>query len=888
MSSINAMLDLLEGDPKALRESFAQLIQNSAVPAWLQQASADPEAMAKCKETFDGISSNGLLKASDSQIPSMIVGMSLANPVSVTSEDAIRLTEMYASTGTGDLNKDDLWSLITFVWFVRWLECQEREAEPSVPQEAPATLVAADAIDEAIKGEMRIHNMLDMVQRDRKAVGRLSCSPMLPPWLREKLADSGFEAKCLEKFASLDKNNDKSLEAKEVFPIIIELSQENPMSVTEEHCERLIEIFDCSETGKLSETEFLELVKFVFMMRWMEAEGEDEPDAPSAAQAAEEAAIDEMIETMHRDRTEVKRQIGRFSMSSAVPEWIRVQFSDEGFLSECHQKFDALDRDGNGVLSREELVPVILELSQGQPTAVNQEHCVRFMDVFDEAGKGFLSRADFVELIKFVWFMYWLEEQQLQTQPPPAAPTGETKKKGVEEYGGIDDSMCCSAEDAEMRVHALLDSVEHDRSAIGRLSVNPALPAGLRERFDDPAFEQECLQHFEALDANKDGSLQPSEVFSILVELSRENPYAVTEEHCERFVEIFDTEKTGRLSKSEFFEFVKFVYLMRTLETEQGGGASAGQSDFTQPEPTDGEEMIHQMLDLMQSDSKQLKQNFGRLSCSPGVPDFIQHTFRNEGFLSMCLEKFDALDIDKNGVLTPDEVYPVILELSQGQPLDVTIEHCMRFVRMFDAAGNGVLSRDEFTEFIKFVWFMRWLEEAQTVVPEEAPISDQNSLGELRIHEMLDVMQSDRKEVKNHFGRLSASPIVPEFIQKSLADEKFLSTCNEKFDALDVDRNGVLDPKEVFPIILELSLEQPVDVTYEHCIRFVEMFDNEGKGVLGKAEFTEFVKFVWFMRWLEQDAAQQEAAAQPASATAPAEEVAIDSMLDMMQMTARK
>merc|ERR1719191_1569219 len=242
----------------------------------------------------------------------------------------------------------------------------------------------------------------------------------------------------------------------------------------------------------------------------------------------------------------------------------------------------------------------------------------------------------------------------------------------------------------------------------------------------------------------------------------------------------------------------------------------------------------------------------------------------------MCLEKFDSLDADKNGVLSPDEIYPVILELSSEQPLNITMEHCLRFVGIFDAAGNGVLSRQEFTDFIKFVWFMRWLEsqEEAAIVPEEAPVDD----GITRIDQMLDMMHNDRQALKNQVGRLSCSPVVPDFIQKTFADEGFITMCLEKFDSLDVDQNGVLAPSEVFPVILELSLEQPLSVTYEHCATFVEMFDQDKNGVLSKGEFCDFVKFVWFMRWLES---QEEQAVAPEP---PADEgiTRIDEMLDMM------
>ena len=46
-------------------------------------------------------------------------------------------------------------------------------------------------------------------------------------------------------------------------------------------------------------------------------------------------------------------------------------------------------------------------------------------------------------------------------------------------------------------------------------------------------------------------------------------------------------------------------------------------------------------------------------------------------------------DADGNGVLTPDELFPVIEELMRKNPWAVTMEHCVKFAAIFDADGNG-------------------------------------------------------------------------------------------------------------------------------------------------------------------------------------------------------
>ena len=46
-------------------------------------------------------------------------------------------------------------------------------------------------------------------------------------------------------------------------------------------------------------------------------------------------------------------------------------------------------------------------------------------------------------------------------------------------------------------------------------------------------------------------------------------------------------------------------------------------------------------------------------------------------------------DSDGNGVLTPDELFPVIEQLMRRNPWAITMEHCVKFVDVFDASRTG-------------------------------------------------------------------------------------------------------------------------------------------------------------------------------------------------------
>lgn len=81
-----------------------------------------------------------------------------------------------------------------------------------------------------------------------------------------------------------------------------------------------------------------------------------------------------------------------------------------------------------------------------------------------------------------------------------------------------------------------------------------------------------------------------------------------------------------------------------------------------------------------------------------------------------------------------------------------------------------------------------------------------------------------------------------------------MQDCIEKFEAIDQDKSGQLESQELYPVILELAEEHPLAIGEEHCERLLEIFDKDGNGVLEMHEFIDFVKFIFTMSYLEQNA----------------------------------
>jgi len=73
-------------------------------------------------------------------------------------------------------------------------------------------------------------------------------------------------------------------------------------------------------------------------------------------------------------------------------------------------------------------------------------------------------------------------------------------------------------------------------------------------------------------------------------------------------------------------------------------------------------------------------------------PDLLQ-AFSTGKFIEQCNERYDDLATSAQSCeegLTPDELFPVILEMTQNAPWEITWEQCVKFADIFDADGNGM------------------------------------------------------------------------------------------------------------------------------------------------------------------------------------------------------
>merc|ERR1719313_1779343 len=100
------------------------------------------------------------------------------------------------------------------------------------------------------------------------------------------------------------------------------------------------------------------------------------------------------------------------------------------------------------------------------------------------------------------------------------------------------------------------------------------------------------------------------------------------------------------------------------------------------------------------------------------------------------------LDKDGNGALDPGELYPVIVEMSEAHPFSVSLDQCREFTAIFDQDRNGVITLQEFTDFVQFVMVMAYLHEC----PQAAEALAVHE-GTKNVKELIDMLQSNRDTI---------------------------------------------------------------------------------------------------------------------------------------------
>ena len=122
-------------------------------------------------------------------------------------------------------------------------------------------------------------------------------------------------------------------------------------------------------------------------------------------------------------------------------------------------------------------------------------------------------------------------------------------------------------------------------------------------------------------------------------------------------------------------------------------------------EPMDDTSYVSAMLKSLKHDSEYTEKFLQT------VEPKVYGQITSESFARACGEEFERVDTDRNGVLTPDEIYPLIASLAGVNDMSVTLQQCREFASIFGEEGSGIVTRLEFVAFCRTILVMQYLHE---------------------------------------------------------------------------------------------------------------------------------------------------------------------------------
>eukprot|EP00746_Dinoflagellata_sp_MGD_P167618 gnl/MRDRNA2_/MRDRNA2_98398_c0_seq1.p1 gnl/MRDRNA2_/MRDRNA2_98398_c0~~gnl/MRDRNA2_/MRDRNA2_98398_c0_seq1.p1 ORF type:complete len:590 (+),score=125.49 gnl/MRDRNA2_/MRDRNA2_98398_c0_seq1:107-1876(+) len=248
---------------------------------------------------------------------------------------------------------------------------------------------------------------------------------------------------------------------------------------------------------------------------------------------------------------------------------------------------------------------------------------------------------------------------------------------------------------------------------------------------------------------------------------------------------------------------------------------------------------VEAMLDMMTKD----KQCFPQILAS--LPPEIAEFLNSSDFAEACHRSFKELDQDGNGVLTNDELLPLLHQMLHDQfeehHFAVTQDHSKRLMEVFDADGNGVLCLAEWTEFAKYVAAYTLLE-AQCAGQHAS--TDPGFHGEPSVEAILQVLREDRRQLYQDL------PTLPDWLRKLFESEEFTNSLRRHYHHHDEEGAGAVHVERLFPLVASLSQAHPLKVTHSHCQELMRIYDDCSRGHLSFKEFAEFTEFTFIMSCL--------------------------------------
>jgi len=751
------------------------------LPDSLKTILSSEELEKECMKRFAELDKSNTGQLEPKDLSEIIMQLSTAKLTSISSDQCKRFAEIFDVNQTGFIRQAEFLDLTRFVLIAAHLESDEGKSQIEMAQSESTNFA----------------DFLSMLEGDKDRVNDVV--PFLPDWLVSHLTSDSFMDDCMDHFDKLDVDCKDALQPGDLLPVVLSLSKVDARALGKDKLTEFVQIFDVHKDGVILRDEFIEFAQFLTVMNFLSCTEEGQHVSQAARFAADTKRIEAYIEKLRKDPSKVGEVL------DLLPKSFAEDLMNEGFAKECIEGFQEIDLSKHGVLEPMELYPLITKLGEPHPISVGLEAFKMFVTMFDKERNGIVTTADCVLFVQFTLVMAFLMEMR-ESQD-------ETVKQSREK---IEELL------AYLKAHC--DKLDE---------VLPLLPDDMQVSIMSQEFVSRCIDDFERLDTDNSGVLEPKELISLVIEMSAAHPFALTQSQCNRFVDLFDTERNGVISCTEFIQFARFLLVMSFLETEEGQVVSEN-ADIAI-----GGRRVEQLLCMLEKDRSTVHK------VVPLLPKDVFEHLTSDGFVASCHERFLELDKDQDGVLNCNELFPVVVELSEAHPFSVDFEQCRRFTAIFDIHNDGVIQMDEFLDFARFLCIMSYLysEEGKEKLDQGLHIMADSK----QIDDLLSALRSDRRELR------AVIPYMPASLRDELLCKAFTMNCLKRFNDLDKNGNGSLDPMELFPLIIEMTNANRLSLDEAQCREFTDIFDDAKTGVISKTEFVNFARFVMVMSYLQTE-----------------------------------
>lgn len=696
-----------------------------------------------------------------------------------------------------------------------------------------------------------VHNALKLLancERDIQTVVKV-----LPRKYKCYLDSEEFERQCDLRFQMLDVDRSNTLSNNEVCPIIMELaSLRDDTCILPEYTAHVMKLFDTDLNGSIDRQEFLRFAKCIFAITFLghlkncieiviprpEINFRCRNDVTRAA--AQRESLDYVVASVEAKNAHMAKVMSKLPL-----ELVDFLQSVE-FKVACADQFNASNANKPHSLCTSDVLALVIDLASLHGAfCIKKEECARLIQFFTDT-QYVVSVDAFISVAQFVLATTYISGKEDKRIASIVATSNLGKDHVQEILKWIPAEMLEFLESSELREFGTkrydqlchLDTVEGH--AKHRDSIHPhiMLPI-ISELAGVQCSEDECVQIALAFDDDDDGFISLEEFISFMIFLIA---FTYMSELMDNLDIILRNGSNGTF-KSEDAEFELPSFARSKCSTVNSDDVPANMNVQT----------FLRMRRLLSSGPENLSEVLAIL------PESVAQAITSDELVSGCMLRYDEVDVDNNGRLSPLEVWPVVLELANDKT-EVQLSEADRdevlkdLFAKFDVNGNESIDRTEFVAFVQFVLICRYIDTMlENMQPDETGLRNTS-------HGHITFDMDDACRVYDDLARLKQSKHAREILAslddhfaREILNESFDKKCLEQFDALHTGARECVSARELVPIIANLAnIHSDLVISGKKCAELINIYDSEGKGQFNRNEFVSLSQFVLACAYLDE------------------------------------